>query len=164
MKYIINQDSLNYLRVKNRSNKSITSLSDKQHDALSILTIIRHRLHIFSDCCLLKNDSSLYYKQLKNLSLLPVMLHTAGLPELSFDRKIAELHNFLDLARRNDITSECFTILMDRVNVIREEINIDIEDYLRMVDLEHGTSYCPSGVARDRYMMNRAAEISEPAA
>ncbi len=128
-------------------NKEITTLTEEQHDILSDLASFRHELHI-NQFALYNSEHSQNPKFNKYIDTINDKLKEAKLPSISLI-KIEDIPSTED--RYNGIidnTDEAENKNRNEALRIAEEINSNIEKYLRAIDEKHGTDYAPSGASR----------------
>ena len=119
-----------------KENSLNNKLSETQHSALAILAKYRHDFHCSEECIYYGNYDKI--NKFKNffVDLMPIMLRSAGLPELN-------LEAFFETANDNICYWEAS---IDT----GELINKKIEDYLLRIDWDYGTNYAPYGYTRMR--------------
>lgn len=129
--------------------KAITTLTEDQHELLSELCSYRHFMHCNQDS--LCNEESADYDNLwkpidvERSNSLITLINSSGLLKLNIvgvDDVIGYLCNVeANLGLTDD---ECLESAYEFGN----SLNNQIEDYLRKIDKEHGTEYCPRGESR----------------
>lgn len=86
-----------------------------------------------------------------------VMLAQAGIPcqALPSDEadyididSIEDLYEIEDVPEDDDERQEWYADNYSRIMSELSDLNEQIEDYLRSIDEQHGTSYCPTGAQR----------------
>lgn len=111
-------------------------LTDKQHTALAIVATMRHALHCTKDTGDQKitdarNTSINFFEH-----LMPIMLRTVGLPMM--------------LIHTDSLDRSVSSGISEDIRKAIESVNDEVENYLRAVDNVYGTSYCPTGIQRQR--------------
>ncbi len=138
-------------RIK-KHNRSITSLTPAQHNALEYLATVRHKMHVNQEA-FIKADAanhSIFTQYILNYNVefsINQHLTKAGLPSIQFPDEIYKVL-FCDAVSRNDFYTDYdylmqLSINLDRYLNITEALNTTIENYLRVIDLEYHTIYCP---------------------
>ena len=149
-----------YAERKMRQNAEIDSLTEEQHDALATLCTFRHKFHLMNVSYLINSEATDdgLLKMIDDEYGEPeinVALEKAGLEPIPFPSSIdlptdfdwfecmteeekAEYKDF------NDFCNNC----ADKWFEYKEKVNTLIEQYLKKIDREHGTEYCPTGVGR----------------
>lgn len=126
-----------------KQNTSADTLSGNQHNALYVLSKYRHNIHCAKEEIMAGSDRGVQLENFLRYSL-PVMLHSANLPVLNVTGELEALDFCLGASStRNRLKNTILSSLL-------EAINVKIEEYLREMDWQHGTSYAPSGVKRIR--------------
>lgn len=166
----INEARQNYIDTRNDENEKITNLSPEQHKTLQELCRIRHEIH--SNWEEMFNAESSTYAELWNYILddsderIQNELTSVGLPRLvlgdlysipSSEDYFYVLNNEERQAweKRSDaedyssgfdawVQNEAYPKFCRYMN----DINNIIEQYLKRIDNEYGTNYCPSGAQR----------------
>lgn len=119
--------------------KSITTLTEDQHDALAKVCSIRHELHT--------NQKSIYRSESSKFSeLINYMDGEIKNILLSVGLKNDLKWNVIDLPCDYDC-EDAEQGLSDVYDFVAK-VNKQIENYLRNIDAVHGTSYCPTGALR----------------
>lgn len=147
------EDNVKYIMQKNRQ---ITTLTEKQHDALEFLCSARHELHNDEKAFFLTDDPK--YKDFEHLlgvngnGIINRMLIDVGLPQIDYPTDIFKVKT-ADAFKREDYPSEFLYELdkataCDKSKKIAENLNKHIELYLREVDIKYGTKYAPVGFYR----------------
>lgn len=163
-----------YAKHKMQENAKIDTLTAEQHDALWALCTFRHKFHSNKADLFLSESSFAGEFSFEMQSDENSKLKEVGLPaiEWSFydnchipDDSFREWFDFSDYANiAKVVLDEGLELDLDdddTYNVVRvmlfeqamdeyEKLNNDIEKYLRRIDEEHGTQYCPTGFARLR--------------
>ena len=140
-----------YAAKRMAANKEIETLTEEQHDALSWLCSVRHELHSNKDSFFISesSDSGKLYDYIdfeinQKLSECELPKINWSVPAFQITTDTDFYYNIPESEQNDDkyfeLKSECYEQL--------EEINKDIEKYLRKVDEEHKTNYCPTGASR----------------
>nr|6NMD_B Chain B, AcrVA1 [Moraxella bovoculi] len=163
-----------YAKKKMQENTKIDTLTDEQHDALAQLCAFRHKFHSNKDSLFLSESAFSGEFSFEMQSDENSKLREVGLPtiEWSFydnshipDDSFREWFNFANYSELSETIQEqgleldldddeTYELVYDELYTEAmgeyEELNQDIEKYLRRIDEEHGTQYCPTGFARLR--------------
>lgn len=156
----INEARANYIDKRNRENEQIETLTLEQHDALQYVCSARHELHVGHDAMF--NGESAEYRELwsylteDDVSSINTQLEFAGLKKIEgIDLDLAECPSNEDWYLFDDDEKAEYDGYDDwyekayyELANILEKVNRKIENYLREIDKEHGTNYCPSGFQR----------------
>jgi len=138
-------------------NAEVESLSLEQHDALSWLCTIRHEIH--------GNKEAFFHEESRFHLMFWGYIETdineklaeAGLPKIKFEYDVIDDYNtdglVLEELRGEGIEDDDEIDLriadaMFKIVFLAESFNGTIESYLREIDDEHGTNYCPAGKQR----------------
>lgn len=141
---------------KQAFNRQKTTLTPSQHDALDYLCAVRHEMHSKQRGFYLSDDPhhnnfELYIGK-NGDGVLNQVLASVGLPLLHYNKdifKVLEGHEFDRMEFKSDYEFEMYKAqFYDKSKEIIEELNTRIEGYLKKVDREHGTHYCPVGKYR----------------
>lgn len=126
----------NYANIQYKLNAKAETLTMQQHTALAIIASYRHDLHSTSGYYLTLPEEK--KNKLENFfeKLMPIMLRTVGLPQISIEKEDFEELATLDESMRTEAE--------ERI----DEVNAKIESYLSMVDRVCDTSYTPTGMRR----------------
>lgn len=139
--------------IRMAKNAQISSLTEEQHEALKELCYRRHEMHSNMDSCTISSENRIMAK----LAKAGVMLAQAGIPcqALPSDEadyididSIEDLYEIDDDPEDDDERREWYADNYSRIMSELSELNEQIEDYLRTIDEQHGTSYCPTGAQR----------------
>ena len=152
--YSVNRKKAEYAKTNLRRCARNGSLSESQHRALAMLATYRHKMHV--DRKVLFDDesgrSSKYLNFLKNT--MPIMLHQASLPNLDLSEELGVLIPKTKAGEYAD--SRLPKLYFEHIaDLVAEQINLKIEDYLGGMDYEFGTSYAPSRISRYEYNAGR---------
>lgn len=127
-------------------NSKIQTLSEEQHEALSELCRMRHEIH--------SNQESLYISEASEQSLFSELYQILNEINKLFKNKLI-LPNPEDFPsdddKYNDIienTEEAEEENLAEFYKMMNKLNSDIEKYLKNIDKEHKTNYCPTGATR----------------
>lgn len=135
--------------IRHEENKNITILTEEQHEIIAEVCDMRHKIHSSGDE--LYNMQSLFSEEATTwLEDINSRLVTVGLLKID------------NIPRAEDIPSAedkyCGVIEEDKEeeNIVNfyslmNELNNSIEQWLRSIDKEHGTNYCPTGTHRMNY-------------
>jgi hypothetical protein len=139
------EKSLVYLKKLEKWNGDRENLNRTALDALSVLTLLRHRLHSTPGCLWC---GAAAWQSNRNMlgTFAETMLHAASLPGLELDcylRALPEGNTEKD--RKTCVELE-------------QKINQKIEDYLEIIDWYYGTKFKPTGFARRRFIRNRSVK------
>lgn len=152
-------DKAAYAARRMAENAEIKTLSDEQHDALARLCEIRHWIHSTDEMKLFNAESSEatefsgYLKEIED-----GLLWEVGLPSLeTIDFYSLPTSSDFELLYTEEERQEYgndfdrwlnegseFSEFCDMIH----HLNNDIERYLKAIDNEHGTHYCPTGLSR----------------
>jgi hypothetical protein len=131
-------------------NKKIETLTKEQHEALAKLCRIRHELHT-NQKTLFFAESGDHQRLWKYIDLdweseyhIDNILHEANLPKIGINTSGADYptdHDYEDMGYDYEEALSC-------VLNMAEAVNTKIEIYLREIDEQYGTNYCPSGITR----------------
>ncbi len=123
------------------------NLSPGQHDLLAELSAVRHYIHAKPDQMyfgsMMKDMIDEYFIDLANGEIF-------GDSGLDFPYEIIKQFSSLETYQKYKNTPGMD--IRDHIRMFAEEhenINKSIETYLRRIDREYGTNYCPRGVRRD---------------
>lgn len=139
--------------IRMANNAQISSLTDEQHEALKELSSRRHEMHANMDSCVISRENNI----MTSLEKSGVMLAQAGIPcpALPSDEvnyididDIDSLYEYDDVPEDDEERQEWYDDNYSRIISELSELNEQIEDYLRSIDEQHGTSYCPTGKQR----------------
>lgn len=150
-----------YAVAKMERNVKITSLSEEQHDALRELCSFRHNLHC--------NWEDVFYSESLNAAEIEREISIWSDYEDHDDNTIrCRIYNLFGIypfnrkdyatedaiAPEDDNTEDYMYSADEREAAIEQayrcfnEINTEIESFLRGIDEQNGTEYCPSGFSR----------------
>jgi hypothetical protein len=148
-----------YAERKMRKNAEVETLTEEQHEALSDICRIRHMMHSNMACGLYYTNSSDYNNwdyidtACCENNLIKEIIDNAQLPEWDwkFDMSDVTMDYDLSLSDFDDDENE-YNAAADKaisaISRIIERWNSSIESYLKKIDEEHGTEYCPNGSSR----------------
>ena len=137
-------------------NRKIGTLSDRQHNALAFLCAVRHQMHARQKAFFLSNDPKHAEFELllgkDGNGTINRVLQDAGLPTIEINEDIFKVQTD-ECFKRGDYDSEYAFELsraraFDKSDKLAEKINKQIENYLFVIDKEHGTKYRPFGAYR----------------
>lgn len=145
-----------YAARKMMRNKEIDSLTDEQHDALSNLCSIRHKLHTNMDKVTKSDNDNIK----KDIVIANIQIRESGLNPMEFV-PLDEI-DYIDI----DTIEDLYIYEEDSIPEDEEErqnwldynyeriyselsiLNNKIETYLKQIDEQYGTEYCPTGLSR----------------
>ena len=132
-------------------NSQIDTLTEEQHEALEWLCSVRHDVHCNQDdfFCDESANSSEYWNYIDdgNGGTIREKLMEAGLPEMKWSFN-PDMYTSESVCYELDYTEEEREEERERCLEMAEKFNLDIEKYLKTIDEQHGTNYCPSGASR----------------
>lgn len=158
----INEARTNYIARRNRENETIETLTPEQHEALQFVCYARHQLHVGHEE-MFRSSNANYNDLWDSLdscceTSINSELEKVGLPKISgidLERDNFESYDdWYDLmydddrAEYNDDINAWIEEVYSNLSDALQEVNRKIESYLRTIDEEHGTNYCPSGSQR----------------
>ena len=135
---------------KHKKQKCVTALSEEQHEVLAELCRIRHELHCNKDAFFITGradyrSTRAYFPNEIGDGRINEDLASVGLPIIRWS------HSFLDFPDDNAWQEggyEDWDEAYEAARDMAEDLNSNIEDYLRNIDEEYGTEYAPSGATR----------------
>jgi len=140
-----------YAQKRMEENAKIETLTEEQHNALAWLCAVRHEMHTNKKAFFNSENAnnSKFYEYID--TRINEVLSGCELPCISWTISTFDIvsdidyYELLDADEQTDdkydeLLSECY----DQV----EQINKDIENYLRKIDKQHKTNYCPTGATR----------------
>lgn len=133
-----------------RENREIETLTEEQHDVLSWLCSIRHKIHSMNTEHLFCSQSSDYdnWRYIDTFyydNEIMTELNSVNLPKWEWNFDSSSVTTDAD----EDINiDEVWNDAIYEISGIIERWNESIEDYLRKIDEQYGTSYCPTGRSR----------------
>lgn len=137
-----------------KENKKIKTLTETQHEALEELASIRHEIHSNKKSVIISDDQGLKKKLIKvnewllNSGLTPMeFVPTSNEDYIDIDT-IDELYEIEDIPEDDDERADWHDENYMRISGELEDLNTQIEDYMRKIDAEYGTNYAPSGMSR----------------
>lgn len=132
-----------YAEMLMQHNRDNPNVSDEQADFLEKLAQYRHLLHASPQQYFFNTKKTFEIDRFFALSQSQAYFDAMGLP---FPKDIFNLMNTLQENRELQFTD--FDKAVEQYAYNTEAINNLIERYLRQVDEEKGTLYCPSGTVR----------------
>lgn len=137
-----------------KENKKIETLTETQHEALEELASIRHEIHSNKKSVIISDDQGLKKKLIKvnewllNSGLTPMeFVPTSNEDYIDIDT-IDELYEIEDVPEDDDERADWYDENYMRISGELEDLNTQIEDYMRKIDARYGTNYAPSGMSR----------------
>lgn len=137
---------------KQQEQRVVTALTEKQQDALAELCSIRHELHCNQEGFFYNENPEFkwIWEALPNWSdggQINESLAGAGLPIITWSHTIWDFPVDSAWEAGSDEWDDAFFTAME----MAEDINSDIENYLRNIDDQYGTEYAPSRATRVVY-------------
>ena len=135
-------------------NAKVSTLTPGQHEALAELCKIRHAIHSMDRMSLYASESVEYdnwkYIDTANYEDLHSIISSVGLPELewSCDSIDYPCDDDISMGIADGDPDEYAEQALIELSKLVEDWNSTVERYLAVIDKEHGTHYCPSGVTR----------------
>ena len=145
-------------------NTEIETLNEEQHEILAKLCQLRHELHTNWDSVFNNNYDDVNYFCDDIDDNISDQLASVGLPRLKLlsSQKLVtvddfdllmddELQEYEEIAENSNYDSAYDAWREDEYEKCcgwLNETNNNVESYLKAIDDEHGTSYCPSGSTR----------------
>lgn len=140
--------------IRMSENSEIETLSEEQHIALARLCKIRHEIHCNNESMFNAQSSSYsnlwsyidsdnsnsIYQMLDNVNLDNNLCWNRDMIPDSEDYDKEEVDGGFEIDDYDEAFDICISFL--------RRVNNDIEKFLRKIDKEHGTSYCPTGATR----------------
>ena len=128
--------------------KQISSLTEEQHDAIAQVCSMRHELH--------SNLDALLISESVNFSTFNSWLSSDNEDSFNMILKNVGIDNDLswspeDLPADDSMWSEFYSDydeFYENEYEVASNIHLYIENFLRKIDEEHGTSYAPTGFQR----------------
>ena len=131
---------------RQEENKTIRTLTEEQHDIISEVCNMRHKIHSSGD-------------ELYNMQSLFSNKATIWLEDINSRLISIDLPRINNIPRSEDFPSAedqyCGVIDTDdeeknieKFYELMNDLNNSIEQWLRRIDTEHGTNYCPTGTHR----------------
>ena len=140
----------NYVEKKMKENAQIKTLSEEQHNVLSWLCKVRHIIHTNQKSFFVTESatSGEIYQYIDEE--VNYRLESCKLPKIRWSVDSFDLVTDFDYYEldEEERTTEVYNELLERCIDQLELINSDIEKYLKTIDNEHKTSYCPTGASR----------------
>ena len=139
-----------YAQKRMEENAQIKTLSEEQHNVLSWLCKVRHIIHTNQKSFFVTEStiSGEIYKYIDEE--INYKLESCKLPKIQWSVDGFDLVTDFDYYEldEEERTTETYNELLGQCIDQLELINSDIEKYLKTIDNEHKTSYCPTGVSR----------------
>ena len=130
--------------IRMAKNAENTSLTEEQHDALSMLCTARHELHSDKRHAITED-----YKGLKQAIVTAnIAISESGLQYMNFVG--IDNSDYIDIDSLNEIEYEEdeYDSEYERISNELENLNTKIENYLSEIDSKYGTNYAPTGAQR----------------
>lgn len=143
-KYERRQRNIDLRNIKNDKILAEQGISEDVNDILEKITKMRHEIHSSDD--LFNSESVKNNEQTEFLDTINGDLYELGLPEIRLPF-IQDLVSDLDVYELGEDYDETYEKFVKQ----KEEINNSIEEWLQAFDLEFGTHYAPTGIARASY-------------
>lgn len=125
-------------------NSKNDSLTEKQHEAISMLCTARHELHSNKRHAIIED-----YKGLKQAIVSAnIAILESGIKPMDFVG--TDSSDYIDIDSLNEIeyTEDEYESEYERISNELEELNEKIENYLSEIDSKYGTNYAPTGAQR----------------
>lgn len=148
---------------RNAKNAEIETLTPEQHEALAEVCRMRHEIHIGHKAMFVTESANYdklwsYLPNWEGSGKINEVLSETGLakielPDLTMsapnDNIWCEAMEDDDRAEYDDDIDRWIAEYAEpTLEDMLDKVNNQIEDYLRNIDKEHGTSYCPTGATR----------------
>lgn len=143
-----------YAEKRMEENAQVETLTPEQHEALATICKIRHQIHSM-------NRENLYSVEAVDFDMwryIDTANYDNGITELIEEVSLPEWDwqfNCIDAPDSEDYSEENYEEQINLIYDIVDEWNSSIERYLFDIDKTHGTTYCPTGVARLHYVKCR---------
>lgn len=129
--------------IRMSENKEVSTLTEKQHEVLAELCSFRHELHCNQEDLFASNGANfaIFWNFLREE--IYNKLSDANLPKISFPNsdEISTDYDYSDFGLSYEEAME------DVINYA-SEVNNRIEKYLKEIDNNFATNYCPTGALR----------------
>jgi hypothetical protein len=139
-----------YAQKRMEENAKIETLTEEQHNVLSWLCKVRHIIHTNQKSFFVTEStiSSEIYQYIDEE--INYKLESCKLPKIQWSVDSFDLVTDFDYYELNEEerTTEAYNKLLEQCIDQLELINSDIEKYLKTIDNEHKTNYCPTGASR----------------
>ena len=133
-----------YVDKRNEENEAnAINVTEEQHNVIQEITAMRHKIHSTDD--LYNTESAGYEEQSDFLENINSELEENGLPPIEWTVETVDIPSDMDVVYG---IAENETENFEEFAKIKEQINTDIEEYLRKFDEEHNTKYTPTGATR----------------
>ena len=140
-----------FVEKKMAENAKVETLTDDQHEVLAWLCSVRHEMHTNPEHFFYSEWTKFGYfwdliSNEEGFSEINTRLLSVGLDPIDFSFVSPDDASFDFLCDSEEEYEDGLAQTYEMV----DKINKTIEDYLVGIDKKHGTSYCPSGLARLR--------------
>ena len=162
-----------YAEKRNRENSTVETLTEEQHNTLAWLCEIRHNIHVSGDAMFNTESSEYSYWDYLDMNgergEINNALGEVELPLIEWNGLGEDTPNSSDYtyvlteedriewenkAEAANLPYGGYTLWIEEGEEYqyfledKEKINDIIEKYLRNIDRQHGTNYCPTGLTR----------------
>jgi hypothetical protein len=130
------------------NNKTITTLTEEQHDIISEVCNMRHEIHssgkeLYNMQSLFSNKATTWLEGINSRLITVNFKKIENIPRAE-DFPSAE-DKYLGVIEEDEEEEN-----VEKFYSIMNELNNSFEQWLRRIDAEHGTNYCPTGAHRMR--------------
>ena len=141
-----------YAENRMRSNAENENLTESQHNTLAWLCSIRHNVHVNQEAFFYDESSSNteYWNLIDDGNgngTISEKLAEVNLPDLEWSFSVDDYLSDT-ICKEYGYTDEETEEELKNVLEMAAIFNKDIEKYLRNIDKQYGTNYCPSGITR----------------
>jgi len=121
------------------------SLTEEQHEALSVLCTARHELHSNKHHAIIED-----YNGLKQaLVTANIQIQESCLEPMNFVGTDSSDYIDIDSLNEIDYEEEDYANEYERISSELEDLNLKIEKYLFDIDKKYNTNYAPTGALRN---------------
>lgn len=137
-----------------QENKEIDTLTEDQHDILSELCKIRHKIHSDKKNVIISDDENYKAKLIRiNIKLMELELPymefiPCGEGDYIDIDTIDGLYEYDEVPEDDEERKEWYDNNYWRISEELEKLNSQIEKYLKGIDEKYNTNYCPTGNLR----------------